>query len=138
MDEQRLPENLDTILCDDIRREVNNKITLIGIYGNKIIVPDLPFLLGHLGILQLWRGGNGKFNVHCAVLDPDGTELARTPELPLTLSQEHGTTGRVIISFGGVKIEKAGTHKIVTTFNGEKIGEYGFMIEKAPPGFQFQ
>lgn len=135
---QTLPEYLDTILCDDIRREVNNKLSLIGVYGNKIIVPDTPFVFGHLGIIQLWRGGEGEFDVGFVLSDPEGKEMRRFPPLPVKLPVKQGETGRVIIRLTGLKVEVAGTYRLITIFNGKTLGEHTFTIEKAPPGYEFQ
>lgn len=34
-----------TIFCDDIRQEINNKISYMGIYQDEIIVPSIPFVM---------------------------------------------------------------------------------------------
>ncbi|MCX5825000.1 MAG: hypothetical protein NTY86_16270 [Deltaproteobacteria bacterium] len=39
---------ITTILCDDIRAEAGNKISLMGIYNQEITVPFLPFILPKL------------------------------------------------------------------------------------------
>ena len=44
------------ILCDDIRQEVWNKVTLVGIYGNQIYVPKFPFTFPKL-CMQISLGG---------------------------------------------------------------------------------
>lgn len=44
------------ILCDDIRQEVGNKVTLVGIYGNQIYVPKFPFTFPKL-CMQISLGG---------------------------------------------------------------------------------
>jgi len=36
------------ILCDDIRQELGNKITLVGIYGNQIYVSKFPYIFPKL------------------------------------------------------------------------------------------
>lgn len=37
---------VSAVICDDIRREVNQKDILIGVYGADIIVSNLPFQIG--------------------------------------------------------------------------------------------
>lgn len=34
-----------TIFCDDVREEVNNKFTYVGVYAESLIVPSLPVTL---------------------------------------------------------------------------------------------
>ena len=37
--------------CDDIRPEINGKMSLIGLYSDKMLLPDIPASLPKLGIL---------------------------------------------------------------------------------------
>jgi hypothetical protein len=38
------------VICDDIRKEINGKDILIGVYGGDIVVPATPFVL----VLAVW------------------------------------------------------------------------------------
>lgn len=42
---------LSAIYCDDIREEIGGKRTLVGIYGDALIVPQTPGLIPKLGII---------------------------------------------------------------------------------------
>jgi len=42
-----------TILCDDIRQEMGNKISLMGTYGKDVIVPSIPFIFPKLCLLLI-------------------------------------------------------------------------------------
>ena len=44
------------ILCDDIRQEVGNKVTLVGIYGNQIYVSKFPYTFPKI-CMQISLGG---------------------------------------------------------------------------------
>lgn len=37
-----------TIVCDDIRQEVGNKVSYVGVYAGELIVPTFPFTLPKL------------------------------------------------------------------------------------------
>jgi hypothetical protein len=37
------PEIAATVICDDVRQEVNGKQIIIGVYGNRIVVSSMPF-----------------------------------------------------------------------------------------------
>ncbi len=41
------------VYCDDVRQEVGNKISLIGVYHGKLFLPQFPVVLPKLGI-ALW------------------------------------------------------------------------------------
>lgn len=43
-----MARTLQTIWCDDIRMEVGNKMSLMGIYSAELLVPTFPFVLQKL------------------------------------------------------------------------------------------
>ena len=49
----KFAKEMSTILCDDIRQEVGNKISLMGIYSKDIFVPEIPFTLAKLCLLLI-------------------------------------------------------------------------------------
>ena len=42
------PQHLQTLFCDDIRHETSGKLTLVGVYSDALIVPELPVTLPRL------------------------------------------------------------------------------------------
>lgn len=44
-----------TILCDDIRQEIGNKVSLMGIYSKELIVPNIPFTLPKICLMLIAR-----------------------------------------------------------------------------------
>ena len=42
------PQHLQTLFCDDIRHETSGKLTLVGVYTDALIVPELPVTLPRL------------------------------------------------------------------------------------------
>lgn len=43
-----MARTLQTIWCDDVRMEVGNKMSLMGIYSAELLVPTFPFVLQKL------------------------------------------------------------------------------------------
>ena len=129
------PQYLDTLICDDIRQEVSNKLSLIGVYGDKIYVKEFPYTFVKLCAYQLFRGGRGKFTATILFVDSEGKELTRSPEMPVDIPQGEKLR-RVALAFGvsPLKFDKAGPCEIRTTLDGKDICKYVFSIEKAPPG----
>lgn len=39
---------MTTLVCDDIRREIGNKLSYMGVYQSQLFVPKLPFVLPKL------------------------------------------------------------------------------------------
>ncbi|MBP7231357.1 MAG: hypothetical protein KBA28_05440 [Syntrophaceae bacterium] len=44
----KIAKEIHAVLCDDIRHEIGNKISLMGVYGKDILVPDIPYVLQKL------------------------------------------------------------------------------------------
>ena len=49
-----------TLLCDDVRLEVGNKLSYMGVFQS-IIVPQLPVWLPKLAVVNHWRGNGATF-----------------------------------------------------------------------------
>src|SRR2546429_9874940 len=58
-----------TLFCDDVRLEVGNKLSYMGIFQN-IIVPQVPVWLPKLAVVNHWRGAGGHF-FEVRILMPD-------------------------------------------------------------------
>src|SRR3989442_4089905 len=44
-----------TLFCDDVRLELGNKLSYMGVFQN-IVVPQLPVWLPKLAVVNHWRG----------------------------------------------------------------------------------
>ncbi len=66
--EQKL-ELVYTLFCDDVRLEVGNKLSYMGVFQN-IIVPQLPVWLPKLAVVNHWRG-DGAHLSEVRILMPD-------------------------------------------------------------------
>jgi hypothetical protein len=58
-----------TLLCDDVRLEVGNKLSYMGVFQS-IIVPQLPVWLPKLAVVNHWRG-EGTHLSEVRILMPD-------------------------------------------------------------------
>jgi len=61
-----------TIMCEDVRVEINHKLSLMGIFYG-IQVPQLPITLLKIAILNHWSG-NGQFLSEVRILTPDRSQ----------------------------------------------------------------
>jgi hypothetical protein len=129
------PQYVDTLICDDIRQEINNKLSLIGVYGYRIYVKEFPYTFGKFCAYQSFRGGRGKFTATIVFVDSEGKEMTRSPEMPLDISHDDQLRRMVFaVGVGPLKFDKPGTYEIRTALNGKDVCKYVFSIEKAPPG----
>jgi hypothetical protein len=77
-----------TLLCDDVRLEVGNKLSFMGVFQS-IIVHQLPVSLIKIAIVNHWRG-SGSYLSEVRILSPDRQH-------PVLLSQPT----RFVLSSGG-------------------------------------
>src|SRR5271154_4136443 len=100
-----MPTYIDTIIADDFRQEIGNKISLNGVLGEEVYLPQIPIALPTLAILQRWRvsdqeltSGVGQFSF--GLESPDG-RLERFPPAPPPTVQRgmHVTMMNFILKF---------------------------------------
>ncbi len=103
-----------TILCDDVRREDNGKVIVIGIYFGAITVPQLPFVMPALTFFQL-------------------LEADRPGAWNWKAKMQHLETGREIFQAGGVlNVQAPGLALNVLRFPNIPLiaaGSYNFALE---------
>ncbi len=68
-----------TIFCDDVRLEAGNRLSLMGIIPNMIMVQQLPVTLIKFAVVHRWRG-EGAHLSEVRILTPDR-------QTPIVLSQ---------------------------------------------------
>jgi hypothetical protein len=83
--------NKFTLICDDVRREDNGKLIIIGIYTGVVLVPQLPLVMpAGLTFFQGW-------------------ESDRPGPVDLKIKLQHLETGRVLIEArGGMNLPGVG------------------------------
>jgi hypothetical protein len=62
-----------TILCDDVRLEVGNKLSLMGVFQS-IAVEQLPVSLIKFAVINHWRG-EGSYLSEVRILTPDRQQI---------------------------------------------------------------
>ena len=70
-----MPQNLKliyTLLCDDVRLEVGNKLSFMGVFQN-IMVQHLPMPLLKFAVVNHWEG-QGTYLSTIQILTPDKRE----------------------------------------------------------------
>src|SRR5258706_14469631 len=86
-EEQKL-ELVYTLFCDDVRLEVGNKLSYMGVFQN-IVVPQLPVWLPKLAVVNHWRGGGSHLS-EVRILMPD-RQQALVGSQPSPFETVHGS-----------------------------------------------
>ncbi|MCS6873089.1 MAG: hypothetical protein N2Z23_04025 [Pyrinomonadaceae bacterium] len=114
-----------TILCDDVRLEVGNKISLMGIFQN-IMVERLPVSIIKFAVVNHWQG-QGRHTTEVRILTPDKNKLvvsSQPTEIELSLG---GFTDNVSF-FVNVVFPVAGVYWIQTLANSVIVEEKPLII----------
>jgi hypothetical protein len=120
-----------TILCEDVRLEVNHKLSLMGLFY-AIQVPQLPVTLLKLVVLNHWSGA-GQYLSEVRILSPDRTQpVAVSPPSPFEVP-ENGYADNVTI-FANVSFPSAGGYVIQTLINSNLFAEHQLVV--TDPGSQ--
>jgi hypothetical protein len=100
-----------TLLCDDVRLEMGNKISLMGIFQN-IMVEKLPVSLIKFAVVNHWRG-DGDHQTEVRILAPNKGNVVVTSQ-PTQIQLAPGGFTDNVSFFVNVVFPSAGTYWIQT------------------------
>src|SRR3954470_9516514 len=124
MDSQNL-QLLYTLLCDDVRIEMGNKISLMGVFQN-IMVEKLPVSLIKFAVINHWSG-SGDHQTEVRILSPDKQNLVVTSQ-PTTIDLGQGGFTDNVSFFVNVVFQDAGTYWIQTIANAVVLEEFPLIV----------
>ena len=119
------------IICDDIRAEIKNKFTLVGIYTDSIILSKLPYSFPKLCFFAQYsniRAGD-RFSVE--LIDPAGKKLGKPINGIIQPPPDKAIKKlRLLGIYSPLKIEQEGTYSLIITFEEDEKNkkEIGFNI----------
>lgn len=105
-----LPDLQCSLLCEEVRQEVNGNLFLIGVV-NIIRVPQLPVVAGRVCIFNRWTAGIGQFVETVRLIAPDQTTVVSKGEVKFEL-RDPAMSATNVMFFGQVKFEVAGTYHV--------------------------
>jgi len=109
------------IICDDIRQEIKNKVTLVGIYTDSIIVSKIPYSFPKLCFFSQYsniRAGD-RFSVE--LIDPVGNKLGKPISGIIQPPPDKAIKKiRLIGIYSPLKIEQEGAYRFIITFEEDK------------------
>ena len=120
-----------TIISDDVRLEMGNKLSLMGIFEN-LFLTSFPAVILRIAIVNHWVG-NGDFQTQVRLLSPDGTNVAVSSASSFRIEPE-GYADNVTF-FANVSFERAGTYRVQTLLEGAVVSEkplYVRVVQQPP------
>lgn len=114
-----------TLLCDDVRIELGNKISLMGVFQN-IMVEKLPVSIIKFAVVNHWQG-EGNHQAEVRILTPDKNNLVVTSQ-PTALELADGGFTDNVSFFVNVVFSTAGTYWIQTLANSVLLEEFPLIV----------
>ena len=120
-----------SITCDDVRIEMGNKLSLMGLFEN-IFFQGFPSVLLKFAVVNHWVG-TGQFETHVKILAPDRKEVVVS--IPSKFSIETNGYADNVTFFTNVSFERAGAHIIQIYIDGNIAAERTLYVHHvaAPP-----
>lgn len=117
-----------TLLCDDVRIEMGNKISLMGIFQN-IMVEKLPVSLIKFAVINHWQG-SGNHQTEVRILSPDRLNVVVTSQ-PTPIELAPGGFTDNVSFFVNVVFPSSGTYWIQTLADKEVMEEVPLIVADA-------
>jgi hypothetical protein len=114
-----------TILCEDVRLEINNKLSLMGLFYS-IQVPQLPITLLKLVILNHWSG-QGQYLSEVRILTPDRSQPIAVSSPSSFQVPPDGFADNVTI-FANINFPAAGNYVVQTLINSSLFAEQELIV----------
>jgi hypothetical protein len=124
-------ENLQlvyTLMCDDVRLEMGNKISMMGIFQN-IMVEKLPISLIKFAVVNHWRG-EGQHQTEVRIVSPDKLNMVVASQ-PTNIELAPGGFTDNVSFFVNVVFQTAGTYWVQTLANTVLLQETPLIVTDA-------
>ena len=118
-----------SIICDDVRLEMGNKLSLMGLFEN-IFFQGFPSALLKFAIVNHWIG-DGQFETHVKILAPDRKEIVVS--VPSKFAIENNGYADNVTFFTNVSFDRSGTHIVQIYIDGNIAAERPLYVHHVPP-----
>jgi hypothetical protein len=108
--ESVLPDLQASVICEDVRQEVNGMQTLVGII-HLIPARMLPVALLKLCVWTRWCGGVGRFRQNSRIVGVDDQQVLAESQIDFELKELEGHVTNVNL-FTGVQFQQYGLHHV--------------------------
>ncbi len=116
------PDLQFSVLCDDVRREDNGKLILIGLY-EVIAGADYPLLYPGMAVVNRWCNGVGRFAQRVRLTDPDNGVVVETADSPVVLGDLRAAA-TVVTLLRGIPFARPGRYGVEVLLDGELRQRY--------------
>jgi hypothetical protein len=119
-----------SLLCDDVRVELGNKLSVMGLFRN-VYFYSLPSSLLKFAVVNHWMG-QGEYISEVKILSPDRTKVvAQADAAPFTI-EPNGFADNVTI-FANVAFESEGVYFLQVYLNHVMVREMSLTVTVVAP-----
>lgn len=126
-----LPDLQCSLLCEEVRQEMNGNLMLIGVYHGAR-VPEVPVVAPRICVFNRWTSGLGQFTETVRLIAPDQTTLLQKAESKFALQEVTQQATKVVV-IGGVKFETEGAYYVEVLVDDVMKIRYPLLISVVPP-----
>jgi hypothetical protein len=116
------------IVCDDVRLEMGNKLSLMGVFEN-VFLPGFPSVLLKFAIVNHWEGV-GQYETQVKIVNPDRREVVAS--VPSTFMIENQGYADNVTFFTNVSFDRPGAYSVLILINGKQVAEKRLFIHHVP------
>jgi len=118
-----------TIVCDDVRVEMGNKLSLMGVFEN-VFFAGLPSVLLKFAVVNHWHGV-GEYQTQVRLLYPDRREFVVSQ--PSKFNIENVGYADNVTFFTNVAFDRAGVYTLQSFIDGKAVAESSLYIHIVQP-----
>jgi hypothetical protein len=127
--DKSLPPVKYTLVCDDIREEKSNKMILVGVYSNRIIIDSLPGMISKLAMRICFDvSAPCAEELFLAIQRPDGTRIGPL-RVVVPPAQDEFMESSINVSIVPFPLDAPGMYEIVARTDVEERVIGKFLVE---------
>jgi hypothetical protein len=119
----KLADRTVIVLCEDVRREIGDKVSLIGVFNDEVVLPSVPYIFPKICFHVMLNGINKKIlpvNLEVQIFMPQGDP--QKMELPFTEPPggKEFSNANIGIQFSPFMVTCAGETRIEIRIKGQE------------------
>lgn len=127
-----IPDLQSSVICDDVRQEMNGKFMLIGLF-DVINAAQFPLIFPRICVVTRWCGGEGVFQQVTRLLKPDQTTvLVKGQTIPVRLPNAEATATNVEV-FINIGFEYPGAYWVEILLDNDLKLRYPLRVTQLNP-----
>jgi hypothetical protein len=105
-----LPDLQCTLICEQVRREVNGNFFLIGVM-DVLVLPQFPIAIPGLCLFSRWTAGVGQFTSTMRLLAPDQVTIVQQGEVKFGM-KDPSRNATTVLLLQQIQFKEPGVHYV--------------------------